>query len=97
MAGILCDLLGFDAKRALGAGRKEDVGDVFGIPDTVIQIANWQDALRAIREKPIEAATQAGNAGANFSTAAVRLRGGVWRFVQTPEQYCDLWREAQPL
>jgi hypothetical protein len=105
--GLLRDLLGVPARRALGAGRKDDVGDIHGVPDTVIQVADWKDALRAVREKPLEAEDQrlryatvarAGNGvefGPCFAATFVRLRGGDYRVVMTPEQWATLWREAQ--
>lgn len=90
--GILRDLLGVPARRALGAGRKDDVGDIHGVPDTVIQVADWKDALRAIREKPLEADVQARNG--EFVATFVRFRGGEYRVVLTPEQWAAMWREA---
>jgi hypothetical protein len=38
--GILRDLLGVPARRKLGAGRLDDIGDIDGLPDTVIQVGN---------------------------------------------------------
>ena len=96
VAGILQDLLGYRIRRKLGAGRTDDTGDLDGIPDTVIQVADWTDALRAIREKPLDATQQATNARATFAATAIRLRGGTWRIVLTPEQFATYVREAQP-
>lgn len=115
--GLLRDLLGVPARRALGAGRLDDVGDIFGVPDTVIQVADWKDALRAVREKPVECEEQRlrtgfdlsgfpngtydpdigfrRDYGAPFAATFVRLRGGVYRVVLTPEQWATYWREAQ--
>jgi Holliday junction resolvase len=95
ICGILADLTGYNIKRALGAGRREDVGDAFGLPGAVLQIADWKDVIRAVREKPLEAERQRVNADVDLAWTAVRLRGGVWRFVQTPEQMVQTWREAQ--
>lgn len=94
IAGILSDLTGFDVRRELGAGRLDDCGDLRGVPNTVIQVADWTDALRAIRAKPIDAERQEVNAGAYLSCAAIRLRGGVWRMCMTPEQFATFVREA---
>lgn len=94
LAGILADLTGFPVRRKLGAGRLDDEGDLQGIPETVVQVANWADALRAIREKPLGAEQQRINAGATFAVTAVRLRGGTWRMVMTPEQFAALVMEA---
>lgn len=93
-AAILDDLLGFGIRRKLGAGRAEDTGDIYGIDDTVVQVAAWADALRAIREKPIGAEAQRENAGATFAFSMVKLRGGLWRCVLTPEQMATYVRES---
>lgn len=99
---ILRDLLGVPARRALGAGRKDDIGDIGGIPNTVIQVASWADVTRAVREKPLECEEQRLRAwraqpdahqpfyGATF----IRLRGGDYRVVLTVEQWAAMWREA---
>lgn len=94
IAALLADLTGYPVRRKLGAGRLDDVGDIDGIPDTVVQVANRTRALDAIRQKPIEVETQRANAGATFAASAIRLQGGVWRFVLTPEQFSTLLREA---
>lgn len=98
--GLLRDLLGVPARRALGAGRLDDVGDIHGVPNTVIQVADWKDALRAVREKPVECEEQRKRLvtyhyTAQFAATFVRLRGGVYRVVLTPEQWATMWREAQ--
>ena len=100
--GLLRELLGVPARRALGAGRKDDVGDITGVPDTVIQIVDSADKTRAIREKPLEAERQRMHAECltseyrpYFAATFVRLRGGDYRVVLTPEQWALYWREAQ--
>jgi hypothetical protein len=101
--GILRDLLGVPARRALGAGRKDDVGDITGVPDTVIQVVDWKDVTRAVREKPLECESQrqktwtgslANGRHHTFAASFVRLRGGEYRVVMTPEQWAAMWREA---
>jgi len=94
VARILHDLTGWPVRRKLGAGRTDDEGDLEGIPDTVVQVANWADINRAIRQKPVEAEQQRPNAAATFAVTLIRLRGGMWRAVLTPEQLCTLLREA---
>jgi hypothetical protein len=91
---LLRDLLGVPARRALGAGRADDIGDIHGVPDTVIQVANYQDIARAIREKLPESERQQERAGATFAATFVRRRGGGYAVVMTPEQFAALWREA---
>lgn len=84
-------------RRKLGAGRKDDMGDIEGLDDCVIQVAWWpkEGPLRAVREKPIEAERQRENAGVPFAASFIRLVGGEYRVVMTPEQFFTLWREAQ--
>lgn len=87
-------------ERALGAGRKQDTGDIFGLRDHVIQVASWSDTSAAAMRKPIEAMQQMANAGANFASTFVRFRGGTWRVVLTVDQWARLvapqQQEAMP-
>ena len=93
--GILRDLLGVPARRKLGAGRRDDIGDIDGVYETVIQVVNKpSDTLRAVREKPIECERQRLRAGVMFGATFVRLQGGEYRVVMTPEQWASMWREA---
>jgi hypothetical protein len=93
-AAVLTDWLGYPVRRRLGAGRADDVGDLDGLPQTVVQVAAWADVLRAVREKPIAAEYQRERAGATFAVTLVRMRGGLWRVVLTPEQFATWAREA---
>jgi hypothetical protein len=87
-------------ERALGAGRKQDTGDIFGLRDHTIQVANWADTAAAARIKPIESDLQRENAKANFASTFIRFRGGGWRAVLTIDQWARLaalqQREAMP-
>jgi len=94
IAKLLADLTGWPVRRKLGAGRTDDEGDLEGIPDTVVQVANWADLSRAVRQKPVEAEQQRLNAGATHVVTLVRLRGGDWRAVCTIEQMTTWMREA---
>ena len=96
IAAILSDQLGIDCKRLLGAGRKEDVGDLHGLGPWVGQVADWpkKGPLLAVRVKPVECEQQQINAGATFGVSFIRLRGGVWRAVQTIDQWSTVWRET---
>ena len=94
ICALLSDLTGYNIRRALGAGRREDVGDAFGLPGAVLQIVDWKDVVRAVREKPLEAERQREHAAVDLAWTFVRLKGGVWRAVQTPEQMVATWREA---
>ena len=76
-AGILADQLGYPIRRKLGAGRADDIGDLDGIPATVVQVANRpSETLRAVIEKPLAAEVQRERAGATFAATMLRIRGG---------------------
>lgn len=92
--GILRDLLGVRARRALGAGRKDDIGDIIGVPDTCIQVVSYTDIVRAIREKLPQSETQRERANALFAATFVRRYGGGYIVVLTPEQWAAYAREA---
>ena len=86
--------LGGNARRALGAGRKADVGDITGVPELTVQVCNRKDIAAAVREKPLECEQQQARAGTTFGATFVRLRGGDFRVVLTPAQFFALYREA---
>jgi hypothetical protein len=92
--GLLRDLLGVPARRMLGAGRSDDVGDIDGVPDTCVQVANYDDVTRALREKVPACVEQQARMGASFGATFLRRRGGSYVVVLTPEQWAALWREA---
>jgi hypothetical protein len=92
---LLRDHLGVPARRALGAGRLDDVGDISGVPNTVIQVANYADLTRAIRDKLPELVRQQATADADFAAMFCRRKGGAYVVVMTPGQFYALWREAQ--
>ena len=69
---ILREQLGVEARRALGAGRKDDIGDIHGVPQTVIQVANRKDVAATVREKPEEAEEQRIRARVTFAATFVR-------------------------
>lgn len=98
VAALLCDLLGSTViKRKLGAGRREDTGDIYGVPECTIQVAAYTDLQRAIREKLAAVEEQRLNARTTFSALFVRRRGGRYVVVMTPEMWATYWREAQPV
>lgn len=91
---LIRDLTGFPARRKLGAGRADDMGDIDGVPETVIQVANYSDLVRGIREKVPGCVEQQARAGATFGATFLRRRGGQWIVVLTPEQWATYCREA---
>lgn len=93
-AHILSDLTGFDVKRALGAGRAEDCGDLYGLPELTVEVKNVANLATAITDGLNDAAREQRNARTPFGAAMIRRRGGTWFVAMTPEQFCTLYREA---
>lgn len=91
---LIRDLTGWPARRKLGAGRTDDMGDIDGIPETVVQVADWKDVLAAIREKVPARVVQQERAGATFGATFLRRRGGDWIVVLSPVQWATYAREA---
>lgn len=93
-AALVSELLGVPARRQLGAGRLDDVGDIHGVPDCAIQVADWADVVQALRIKPPAADIQAANARVPFSATFLRLRGGEFRVALTVDMWATYYREA---
>lgn len=89
-AELLTLLLGLPIRRKLGAGRLDDQGDLDGLDGFALQVADWADVGRAMREKPLGAERQRCNAQLPHAATLVRFRGGTWRLVLTPEQWARL-------
>lgn len=90
---IFQDQLGV-GRRALGAGRKDDIGDIHGIPNLTVQVANRTLITEVVRHKPEEAERQRLNAGNDFACTFLRLYGGDYRVVMTVPQFMAIYREA---
>jgi len=94
---LLRELLGLPSiRRALGAGRQDDMGDITGIPHTVIQVSWREDIVTALRLKVPACVVQQRNANARFGATFLRRRRSPWVVVMTPEQFAALWLAAQP-
>ncbi len=96
LAKLIADLTGWPVERALGAGRKADVGDMFGIPDTTAQAKWWPsktfaDAVNACLK---DLRRQQENSGDTFAVGFVRRRGGRWVAVMELDQWATYAREA---
>jgi Holliday junction resolvase len=96
-ADLLTELTGYAVRRRLGAGRKDDTGDLDGSPDHAVQVANWADTAAAARIKPNGAEQQAINAGAAYAATLIRFRGGTWRVVLTVEQWTRYLAAINPI
>lgn len=96
VAALLCEL-GLPCRRKLGAGRLDDVGDIDLVVNgetIVVQVADYTDALRAIRDKLPTVATQVAHANATLGVLAVRRRGGSYLFVMDEAMFATWTKEA---
>lgn len=94
VAELIHNLTGHPVRRALGAGRQDDIGDIHGLPDTVIQVANYTDLARASREKVPACEAQQLRAGATFGATFLRRPGKRYVVVLSPDQWATYYREA---
>ena len=90
---MLRKMLGVPARRMLGAGRQDDIGDIEGVPNTTIQVADWANVATAVRLKPEQVDDQRARAGTDFAATFIRLKGGQYRVVLTVEQWAEYWRQ----
>lgn len=96
VAGLLSDEFGVKVTRRYNLGSPEDLGDLI-LENTTIQVANYADIGRAIREKLPETVAQQERAGSLFGALFCRRRGGEYLVILTVNQWTTLWREAQPV
>lgn len=94
IARLLTEQLGGTIRRRLGAGRRDDTGDLDGLVDTTAQVKNYADITRAIREGIDSSVEQQQNAGTQFGVCFIRRPGGRWIAVQTIEQWAASYRET---
>lgn len=93
-AALIQELTGWPARRKLGAGRQDDQGDIEGVPDTTIQVANYKAIARALAEKVPASEKQQARAGTTFGCSFIRRPGGGFYVVMSPEQWATYAREA---
>lgn len=93
-ATLLTSLTGYEVRRKLGEGRREDEGDLEGIPEDTIQVKAYNDVTRAINEALKKLRHQQNNNGTKFAHAMVRRPGGRWIVVMEPDQWWSLYQEA---
>ena len=89
------DLVVARPQRLLGAGRREDTGDLWVLPGVTVQVKHRADPAHAIRLAADGAAVQAQRAGSAFAVGLVpipRARGGAVRWVAC----CAAWPGPLP-
>lgn len=91
-AALLTELLKRPVRRKLGAGRKDDTGDIDGVHNWTIQVKNRKDIARCIREGMPQLEQQRQNAQTDNAAMMLRQNGGGWLVIMTAEQYAQLIR-----
>lgn len=86
------DLVLDNAQRKLGAGRKEDTGDLHVFPDVAVQVKSMARLGTALREAATGADVQAANGRVSFALGMVpvpRARQGSVRWLAACTQWPD--------
>lgn len=91
---LIHDLSGHPAHRLRTPGHQADMGDIGGVPNTVVEVKWWTDPIAAIRQALPQAQRASERSGDDWPTAWVRLHGGKWVVVMEPETFFALHREA---
>ena len=87
LAKMLTELLNTPIRRMLGAGRADDIGDLDGMPTTVIQVKHWRDITAAIREGITQLQEQQQNKQAPDGVLFIKHSKHGWLAVTTLEQW----------
>jgi hypothetical protein len=82
-------------RRELGAGRKEDFGDIANVPYTALQVTWRQDLTGAIYEKIEGVERQRKAKRVPFAATFARKNGRPWVVVMTPQQWRVMWKYAK--
>ena len=95
ICGLAPDLVVPRPQRLLGAGRREDTGDLWVLPGVTVQVKHRADPANAIRLAAVGSAVQAVRAGCAFAVGLVpipRARGGTVRWAAC----CVTWPGQPP-
>ena len=94
LARLLAEATGWPVRRRLQVGRADDTGDLEGVPFTVVQVRDYADPERAIRDGLAPTEAQRLLAEVPYGVLMVRRRGGRWLAVMTPEQFVAVLTDA---
>jgi hypothetical protein len=94
LSKLISDELGIEVRRKLGAGRKDDTGDLEGVDGWTIEVKNVARLSDALRDGVDDSTREQRNARTPFGVAFIRVRGGRWYAVQSVEQWATVVREV---
>ena len=92
-AELLTRLSGYSCRRALGAGRHDDVGDIDGLP-AVVQVTDRTELSAALAKLP-DVKVQKTNANRRWGVLMVRRRGGKYIMVMEPDEWVTMMMWAE--
>ncbi len=90
-ARLMTEMFGTEVRRKLGAGRTDDTGDLEGLDGLTIQVKAYTNVGAGVLAGLKDGPSNQANAGTPFGVSMVRIRGGAWAFVMTPEQFHQLY------
>jgi Holliday junction resolvase len=83
------------ARRALGAGRLDDVGDIDGVPLLCLQVAGRKTGVSTVLDQKLPATEiQRKNRGVPFAALFLRMDRKPWIVVLTPKMFFTLFKYA---
>ncbi len=94
VAHLIADLSGYHCLRTRTPGAAADVGDIAGLPNTVVEVKNRASIAEAIAEGLPQAQAASERTGWRWPTVWVRRPGGRYVVCMTPETFLALHREA---
>ncbi len=89
LATTLSEMLNKPIRRMLGAGRKDDTGDLDGIADTAIQVKHWNDITAAITQGITQLAQQQKHKNATHGVLFIKHRKHGWLAVTTLTEWAE--------
>jgi hypothetical protein len=95
VAALLTDATGLTITRRLQEGRAGDTGDLEGLHGWCIQVRNYRDVMRAIREGLPDLERQQARKGCPHGAVLVRRYGGRWVAVMDIEQFAAVLRATE--
>jgi hypothetical protein len=93
-AAMLQLITGFEVRRKLGEGRREDEGDLEGMPELTIQVKAYKNVTRAVNEGLKKLRRQQQYNATKYGVAMIRRPGGRWVMAMEPDQFLALYNAA---
>jgi len=86
-AKLLSELLGVPVRRRLGAGRTDDVGDLDGVDNHIVEVKSYADVTAGMRSALGSLERKRTAAGVDHAVGLIRRPGGEWVAVMPIAQW----------